>query len=84
MASFLPLVLASSWFKPWLAVVCKMPCVHRGYLLLWLHLVVAIRPQTDSTLDEHHEVYNSIISYENSMPLALDSSLNTPPKRLDD
>ena len=28
-------------------------------------------------------VYNSIISYENSMPLALDSSLNTPPKRLD-
>eukprot|EP00435_Cladocopium_sp_Y103_P002091 s1587_g1.t1 len=39
----------SPWFKPWLVVVCKMPCLHRGYLWL-LQLVVAIRPQTDSPL----------------------------------
>ena len=45
---------ASPWFKPWLVVVCKMPCFHHGYVLL--QLVVAIRPQTDSTLDEQHEL----------------------------
>ena len=89
---------ASPWFKPWLVVVCKMPCVHRGYLLSWLHLVVAIRairPQTDSTLDEHHELriwFHHIISYmkikDTPIPsysswFLLDSSLNLPPEDLD-